>query len=52
MCDTAKVAEIILPEIKVLDRLLDSFEGKLTASKWARLAKCSQDTACGARVIR
>ena len=30
---------------KVLNRLLDGFEGKLTSSKWAKLAKCSQDTA-------
>ena len=30
---------------KVLNRLLDGFEGKLTTSKWAKLAKCSQDTA-------
>ncbi|WP_165067738.1 Fic family protein [Paludisphaera rhizosphaerae] len=30
---------------KVLNRLLDGFEGKLTSSKWASLAKCSQDTA-------
>jgi Fic family protein len=30
---------------KVLNRLLDGFEGKLTSSKWARLVKCSQDTA-------
>ena len=30
---------------RVLDRLLDDFEGKLTTSKWAKLAKCSQDTA-------
>jgi len=29
----------------VLNRLLDGFEGKLTTSKWATLAKCSQDTA-------
>lgn len=29
----------------VLNRLLDGFEGKLTSSKWAALAKCSQDTA-------
>jgi len=29
----------------VLNRLLDGFEGKLTTSKWARLAKCSHDTA-------
>ena len=32
-------------QVKVLNRLLDDFEGKLTTSKWARLAKCSQDTA-------
>ena len=31
--------------IRVLNRLLDGFEGKLTNSKWARVAKCSQDTA-------
>lgn len=29
----------------VLNRMLDGFEGKLTSSKWAKLAKCSQDTA-------
>lgn len=29
----------------LLNRLLDGFEGKLTTSKWAKLAKCSQDTA-------
>ena len=29
----------------ILNRLLDGFEGKLTTSKWARIAKCSQDTA-------
>lgn len=32
-------------QIKVLNRLLDGFEGKLTSSKWATIAKCSQDTA-------
>ncbi len=29
----------------ILNRLLDGFEGKLTSSKYAKLAKCSQDTA-------
>jgi Fic family protein len=29
----------------VLNRLLDGFEGKLTTSKWAKLAKTSHDTA-------
>jgi Fic family protein len=32
-------------QVKVLNRLLDGFEGKLTSSKWAALAKCSSDTA-------
>ena len=30
---------------KVINRLLDGFDGKLTTSKYAALAKCSQDTA-------
>jgi Fic family protein len=30
---------------KVLNLLLDGFTGKLTSSKWAKLTKCSQDTA-------
>jgi Fic family protein len=29
----------------MLNKLLDGFEGKLTSSKWAKIAKCSQDTA-------
>jgi Fic family protein len=32
-------------QIKVLNKLLDGLEGKLTTSKWAKIAKCSQDTA-------
>jgi Fic family protein len=32
-------------QIRVLNRLLDGFEGKMTSSKWAVIAKCSQDTA-------
>jgi Fic family protein len=32
-------------QIKVLNKLLDGFEGKLTTSKWAKLTKSSQDTA-------
>jgi Fic family protein len=32
-------------QIKVLNHLLDGFEGKLTSSKWAKLTKSSQDTA-------
>lgn len=30
---------------KVINKLLDHFEGKLTSSKWAKLCKCSQDSA-------
>jgi Fic family protein len=30
---------------KILNRLLDGFEGKLTSSKYARIARCSPDTA-------
>lgn len=32
-------------QVKILNRLLDGFEGKLTTSKWATISKCSQDTA-------
>jgi len=28
-----------------LNKLLDGFEGKLTSMKWAKVAKCSKDTA-------
>lgn len=41
------IADVALNERqrKMLNRLLDEFEGKLTSSKWAKIAKCSQDTA-------
>ena len=29
----------------VINHLLDGFEGKLTTTRWARMTKCSQDTA-------
>ena len=32
-------------QIELINRLLDGFEGKLTSSKWAAVAKCSPDTA-------
>ena len=32
-------------QVKILNRLLDGFEGKLTSSKWATMNRCSQDTA-------
>jgi Fic family protein len=30
---------------KMLNKLMDGFEGKLTSSKWAKITKCSPDTA-------
>jgi len=33
------------PQRKVINRLLDGFDGKLSTSKYAKLAKCSTDTA-------
>ncbi|RLD24133.1 MAG: DUF4172 domain-containing protein, partial [Bacteroidetes bacterium] len=30
---------------KILNMLLDGFEGKLTTTKWAKICKCSSDTA-------
>jgi Fic family protein len=30
---------------KIINRMLDGFDGKLTSSKWAKITKCSQDTA-------
>lgn len=32
-------------QIKLINRLLEGFEGNLTTSKWAKIAHCSQDTA-------
>jgi Fic family protein len=32
-------------QVKLINQLLDGFEGKLTSSKWAAIAKCSPDTA-------
>ncbi len=42
-----KHAQTILNErqILVLNRFMGDFEGKLSSSKWAKLAKCSTDTA-------
>jgi Fic family protein len=38
-------AELNPRQRRVLNQLVDGFKGKLTSSKWALLAKCSQDTA-------
>jgi Fic family protein len=43
--ETHARAPISVRQRMMLNRLLDGFEGKLTSSKWATLAKCSQDTA-------
>ncbi len=42
-----KCAKITLNERqrKVINQLLDGFEGKLNTSKWAKLTNCSQDSA-------
>jgi len=32
-------------QTKVVNKLFDNFEGKLTTTKWAKLCNCSQDTA-------
>ncbi len=32
-------------QLKIIAMLFDGFEGKLTSSKWAKICKCSQDTA-------
>lgn len=32
-------------QVRLLNGLLDGFEGKLTSSKWAAIARCSPDTA-------
>ncbi len=37
--------EINVRQKLMLNKLLDGFKGKLTTSKWSKIAKCSQDTA-------
>ena len=32
-------------QVRLINRLFDGFDGKLTSSKWAAIAKCSADTA-------
>ena len=42
-----KHAQTLLNErqTKMLNKMLDGFKGKLTSSKWAKICKCSNDTA-------
>lgn len=43
--DVLNRSPVNLRQQTVINRLLDGFEGKLTTSKYAKLAKCSTDTA-------
>lgn len=43
--DKHKKTELNSRQRLMLNKLLDGFEGKLKTSKWAKITKCSQDTA-------
>ncbi|MDE6796380.1 MAG: Fic family protein [Muribaculaceae bacterium] len=43
--DNFRNIEINERQRKIINRLWDGFEGKLTTSKWAKMCSCSQDTA-------
>lgn len=43
--DKFRDVEINERQRKVINRLWDGFDGKLTSSKWAKICRCSQDTA-------
>jgi len=43
--DRIKDVEVNERQRMMINKLLDGFEGKLKTSKWAKLAKCSEDTA-------
>ncbi len=43
--DRFRDVEINERQRKVINRLWDGFDGKLTTSKWAKMCSCSQDTA-------
>ena len=43
--DFFRDVEINERQRKVINRLWDGFEGKLTSSKWGKICHCSQDTA-------
>ena len=44
-CALADAPALNARQVKLINRLLDGFAGKLTSSKWAVIAKCSPDTA-------
>lgn len=43
--DRHKDSELNSRQVMMLNRLLDGFDGRLTSSKWAKIAKTSHDTA-------
>lgn len=43
--DKNRALPINVRQRKVINMLLDGFEGKLTSSKWYNINHCSQDTA-------
>lgn len=43
--DRYRGVDVNMRQRKVINRLWDGFEGKLTSSKWAKICHCSQDTA-------
>lgn len=43
--DHIKEFELNDRQRKMINKLLDNFDGKMTSSKWAKICKCSQDTA-------
>lgn len=43
--DRFRDVEINERQRKIINRLWDGFDGKLTSSKWAKICRCSQDTA-------
>lgn len=43
--DRFRQTEVNERQRKIINRLWDGFEGNLTSSKWAKICKCSQDTA-------
>lgn len=45
LVSTGQAGELSARQVAVLNRILSGFEGNITTSKWAKLGKCSQDTA-------
>ena len=43
--ETHPEASLNKRQIMMINKLFEGFEGKLTSSKWAKITKCSHDTA-------